>query len=749
MIFSEIETVRLCDLFLATPYTIDVSRNFGFKLDEKIFQTNLYTSSFDETRISNQSVEKNVKFDRTVKEVLLGLTDRYSKVNVLHISGVTGCGKTTYIRHLLWRFKDVIGQYEIIDYEGCTSDEQPFIARIIKLLGEYPSEVVSDFFNAIICGQEKGIFELTAFSDLIPYLQCFKRLLVEIDVNKESIYEIIHMVRNKCSSKIEYLRFLITVEFLLILISRFLKKEDNPIVLVIDHFDHVSYLSGNEEILLSAIIQFSKDCNYFFADNYNSTQTFHNKSVERVFQNTKLQIILTTRLTSGRRYESFYPDWELMHGWTNVIFPENFYDQKAIISTRVNFFNQIENIHQSLVARKLLYVRGLSEVAYYTPTFSRLFNGSIRFCIYTLCDIVERYPEQMIKEVFSLYHSSSGKAIYIGAVGFFMGLLLDYFKMHGIFEEKLHLKSYHYSCEAIPLSRIVLTVLREKGGRCSLLDMFVLLEPLGITTETIIRTIWDLSMSSRNIWRSLIVFEMHVPITESDLIEQAKMFKRKIYDVKEYTELVMCSSGDAYLSDVLSHFEYMQSTYDLHRGINEMTYLPLFANDSEEIIIGNNGEEIYRFELKIRRVFNEVRKCCHNSRRFAALVMAKEGLSEYEYLNLSFYNYHTSSLYDWQDYKLSYESRIIFAHIAYIDNYRRYLLVKYRHEGFQKQNELSQKLIEWIITYLKLCKHKDVLLSPNQEETVARLWSESKKILSSSDFMFNDITGHGAMLYNE
>jgi len=121
-------------------------------------------------------------------------------------------------------------------------------------------------------------------------------------------------------------------------------------------------------------------------------------------------------------------------------------------------------------------------------------------------------------------------------------------------------------------------------------------------------------------------------------------------------------------------------------------------------------------------------------------------LSEDEYLNRSFYNYHTRSLHDRQDYKSSYESQIIFQHIDYMESYRRYLWAKYYTEGTQKQNELSQKLIEWIIKYLDLCMDKEVLLSPSQEEAATRIWLEYTKSFLSPDSIYNVNLGDGDVI---
>ena len=739
MFYGDIETVGLSNLLLATPYSKDARINFGHQLDEETFIKHLYTRS-DERTGKNEIVCNEIKrFNMKVEDLILRLNYQFSKVDVLYIIGESGCGITTFIHFLLWRLKEKIGLYDIINCEMYSWVEEPFIERIVSLINKYSLEVVIDFFNAIACSQEESLFAYSSFSDLTPYMKRFNKYLRSIASKKatyEDIYNVIESVIESSHNQRERLRILFTMGFFLLVLSRFFKSEEGSIVIVIDDFDHVNYLTQfeKEEVFFPVLIKFSQDCNYFFAENYDRKKTFLNMPVSQACKNTKLQIIFTTNRFTACRYKAQHPEVESMYRWTFLTLPENFYDHNVIISNRVRYYIQVEGWKQKLIAEKLLLVKRMSEVAYHTPIFSRLFNGSIRFCIYTLCEIVEKYPEQMLREVINLYDNARDNGnTYDGAVGYFIGLLFDHFKQNGIYEQKLHL-SLCRKDGVVTLSRVILTILREKGGRCSLLDIFILLQPLGIATESIAETVWDLGESCRDVWCRLILFEMHVPTGIPDLLKQAINYDKKVYDINEYSELVMCSAGDAYLSNVLPHFEFIQSRHNLHGGIINSNFQPLFSSDSEEIIRKYNGDKCYRFELKIQRVLYDVEDYCYNSCRFAEVVMEKEGWSRDDYINMSFYNYHNDSVGNWQDLKSSYESRIVFQHVYYIENYRRYLLVKYEQEGYQKQKELSSKLIMLIIEYLELSLNPILcFLTPIQREEATRLLKNSYVILDSPE----------------
>lgn len=89
-------------LLQATPYTKETRNNFDYNLTKKIFFENLYTA-----RSRNpEFVAENDLFDNRIKQIRKDIYNEFGKVNMIHIAGYAGCGKTTYIHHLLWSLRD-------------------------------------------------------------------------------------------------------------------------------------------------------------------------------------------------------------------------------------------------------------------------------------------------------------------------------------------------------------------------------------------------------------------------------------------------------------------------------------------------------------------------------------------------------------------------------------------------------------------------------------------------------------------
>ena len=724
--YQDINNIRCEYLLKATPYSKENTVNFGEDLDKETFFSCLYS----ERDKRNGNIENDL-FDNKVATAMQDLGNEFAKVSILHISGYAGCGKTTYLHHLLWKMRGDIGRYDVIDYEGSLRAIDPFVERTAFLLGEYYDlDIVCDFIDAII---EENLFVSVRFRNLFPFLREFRDMLKYCskgqDSDKDSLYNLIYAFENHFKNQGVFLRFLFIIDFFLLLLDRFLKERNSPMVLVIDNSDSMSDLS-EEQTLLPTMMDFSKDCNYFFVSNHKRNTVFLDKTVAQVCKSTKLQIIFTTRIATERRYETVYPDLETYTAWTSIKLPENYYNHKDVITKRINFYLSQEKV-EGAVSKKLKQIKKLTNVAYHNSHFMKLFNGSMRVCVERLCSVIEDYPNEIVQEVINLYdQASGGSEAYEGAVGFFLALILDSFKHAGVYHSKLDLCPCRKD-GTVTLSRIILTILREKGGRCSLLDMFQILTPLGFSSEEIATTIWNLCEEKREIWRRLLLFEMHVPTKAQKFINQATLFDHGNRDVEAYSELVMCTAGNAYLEFVLPHFEFMQSRHDMNGSIIDLKYQPLYADSSEELVKTKEGLQ-YRFELKIKRMFDDVSDCCYNSSFFAYRVMDYRGYSREEYLNQSFFNYHSIGWDGGPSPKQSYESRLIFRHITYIEKYRRFLLSKHFKDSKETKVDISKRLIGLIKNYLLLYQNRDIVFqTPYQDKAATELLEIIKNIEKS------------------
>jgi len=235
--------------------------------------------------------------------------------------------------------------------------------------------------------------------------------------------------------------------------------------------------------------------------------------------------------------------------------------------------------------------------------------------------------------------------------------------------------------------------------------MLKLLTPFGYDAKVICTQIWNLCEISReNAWRRLLVFDVIIPANIEELTRQAVVYEEGDADPSHYSELITCSAGRAYMEFVVPHFEFMLSRHDLSvESYNYVKYRALFSKHSEETVDRRiKDKAVYNFERKIDLVYADVKDCCYNSMTFANAVMKHLHIGRSEYIKKSFYNYHSSGWGNEIGPKQSYESRLIFRHVGYIEKYRCYLLSKKEDEPIVVRADINRRLVDRIIRYLKL-----------------------------------------------
>ena len=707
--FYENIVVNECEhLLQATPYTKETRNNFDGDLTKNIFFDHLYT----ERSNRQEFAVENDLFDNRIKQITKDIHNKYGKISMIHIAGYAGCGKTTYIHHLLWSLRDEIGIYDVIDYESCKRASEPFINRVAKLIHtEYDIHQLLDYFEDII---SSTLYNVNRFREQLPLLKEFccraESLLAGNSQVSENSYRIlidkfeddyVDSRDNKHIAKREFLSFLLFFEFILLLYNKFWQTLNSPVFLVIDNADSLSNLS-EESLLLEALKNFNNDCNYFFAWNLANEVALNEKKVSDVLKQTKLVIFFTTRIATIRKYESLEPDWEKIDGWNSLIFPSHYYDHKEIIDHRIEYYINEEKSHSELV-ENLQLVKSLSEIAYHNYNFMRLFNGNYRICVEKICNILNMSQKSRIDELLKLYAEiNDNPDATEGANGYFLSLVLAVFKDDGVYSEVLDLSPCRKD-GTISLSRIIMTILREKGDRCSLLDLLELLVPIGFDAVKVCAQVWKLSEVSRTHgWRRLFLFDVIVPSKLEELKVQAVNYVTGDRNIANYSELVICTAGQAYMEFIIPHFEFMLSRHELDVGTSAQgKYLPLFAKSSEQIISNNYNKVLYRFDKKIELVYKDVVDCCYNSVTFSEKVQKHFNITRGEYIKSTYYNYHPVG-WDHVGPKQSYESRLIFRHVGYIEKYRSYLLNSQKGFSFDQRVDINRRLVEWIVKYLKL-----------------------------------------------
>lgn len=734
---DDIDKIEEEYLLKATPFIRDTRINFSNKLTPELFFEKLYTDKIVEADI--EANKENDKFDNDIQRCLKTIDNKFAKVDLIHIAGYGGCGKTTYIRYLLWKlWKEKKLECDVVDFEGSNTVKTPFTKRICEQI-VFNKKNISEYFSDLL---NNNIFDLSRFQNVMLNLEELKDVIIlsankDEDELQEKLEWLFSIQEKKFQTYDEYIYFLAVIDFLLQVYKSLSSSCQFPMIIVFDNVDSISDIS-EEKAIVSALKIFINDCNFFFGMNIDNKKQYRGRLVSEIVDNLKFTVFLATRIITIKKYMELEPDLEKVYGWVSFKMPQHYYNHYSIINKRVKYYiNEEGKNSQKKTITRLKEIDKFAYIVYRTYNFKRLFNGNIRFCFDTLCKLHSLYAfGPLFNESIKLYTKKQEIPEALdGSLGIILSLLLNYFKDHGVYSEKLHLSECQCDHE-ISLSRIILTIIREKGGSCSLLDIFRLLKHVG-SLEEICNIVWDLSESKREYWRRLINFNTNFPHSPSDLYIQAELFQQENFDVEKYSEIDICTAGLAYIDYVVPHFEFMLSRHRYGVGrVENVNYQPLFCEKSEDLLPNNNSnsEQKYRFERKIDWVLKDVSDCCINSAYFAKGVMNTFEFDKFEYVNNSFFNYHTTNRDGTVGYRQSYESRLIFSHIGYIERYRRYLLKKHKGELREKLQDINKRLAERIQRYLDLYFDEENCFHTVPQDEAAKILNDQIRIIRDSKY---------------
>ena len=702
---ADINAIKAEYLLKATPFHKSTRINFDKKLTESIFFENLFVDRMPKIEDS-ETKKSNDIFDSQINDVLRNLNNPYAKVDLLHIYGYGGCGKTTFLRNLLRvNYNFDCNKDHIIDFEGCK--------KIIDAYTEtLPKMVIANINNLDLLLEllakintkrfEKSLPQIKAFLNHITFEYGQKRINVKEDVDKAM--PLLLEGNNPHLS----LYNVVVIDFFFTIINGLKNNFDNttiPINLVLDNVDSVENID-EEYLFLDVIKEFINDCNFFIGHNIDNTKTIKGYPISDLILKIKINCFLTTRIATAHKFKDIAPDMEKIYGWNSIEMPENYYNHCNIIKHRINYYERQELNNSSERMKELLQIREFSDAVFNATKFRKLFNNNIRFIIDTICVIIQKYANTgLISECCELSNKQDEfGGLAEGINGVIYSLLFNYFKENDVYNSKLHLTDCQLDGK-VSLSRIILTIIREHNWSCNLNDIFVMLIPLFDENE-ICEVLFSLCKLNRDVWRRLIIISSPCPQSAGDLKELAKEFKRGNIDNCLECKINLCSSGNAYIEDIIPHFEFMLSRHKYeYRYDTNINYQPLFSKTSELIISDTSGLNQYLFERKIDWVYNDVKDCCINCSGFSDKIInflsTEQPISKNEYLNNTYFNYHPVNSDGYPEMRQSYESRLIFRHIGYIEHYRQYLLKKHK-EKTTYCKDINERLVVRIKMYLDL-----------------------------------------------
>lgn len=216
---------------------------------------------------------------------------------------------------------------------------------------------------------------------------------------------------------------------------------------------------------------------------------------------------------------------------------------------------------------------------------------------------------------------------------------------------------------------------------------------------------------------------------------QEYAYRNKSVDANDYSEVEMCTSGNAYVEYVVPHFEFMLSRHDHNIELfTNSRYQPLFTDDSEKQTMSSSQYK-YKFERKINWVYEDVHDCCYNSVHFSNQVCQYYEIEKSDYIQNTVYNYMAQASDGTVRFKQSYESRLIFSHIGYIERYRRYLLKRHEKDTLELRADLNKRTIGFIKLYLNLYNDPNTCYPTETQNKAARELIEAIRKIEDSNFM--------------
>ena len=325
-------------LLEATPFHKDPRINFLGKLTPDIFFKEFYVDSID---ISEESQDRSIlKFTKGFNDTLDATTDNpYAKVDMIHIEGYGGCGKTTFIRHLLWsKFNDYSLKY-VIDFAGTQHVENVYIFALSKLIYE-------NFYYSKTLDLEElkniKLFETRCFGNvfklIVDFVDELKKLEAKSFLSEDDIITLFLSFKDAHKDDLEngYIRFLLRFYFIIQMMEN-INMGNKPIIIVLDNVDSIDNIEEERNFVLE-LKQFIIDCNYFFGLNANNNNLLHNRTISEIIEKYKMICFLTTRIVTFRKIVEFHPDMEELYGWKSFKFPKNYFNHVSIINKKIDYY---------------------------------------------------------------------------------------------------------------------------------------------------------------------------------------------------------------------------------------------------------------------------------------------------------------------------------------------------------------------------------------------------------------------------
>lgn len=366
------------------------------------------------------------------------------------------------------------------------------------------------------------------------------------------------------------------------------------------------------------------------------------------------------------------------------------YDKVRIANTRlqtyIDIFSKETTSDTDVQVHNAKLLDSILQDPYVAQTIFDVFNNDYRICLLEILKIVE--SGKLNEEYYDCIRKNR---FWNGSRGVIYRLIFNTFKSNGYFDKLKIVDFKNRGVKVSSPSRLILTYIANltderhtsDGRSVSFAD---LIDDIGskIEDSEVARCIWEMyNLITAEDWCNLILFAETENASEEDLASELASYrenqrsKKPISKNTVATRLKITTAGLAFLTYVATHFEYFSCRLFGER------MPPLFYKSS----LGLKDEE-YVYKAIINAVLKEVQIC---AQKLLDHSESENGLCNSDNSDFVFRRAERSAQY--------HGERLIFSHIRYLDEYRRFVLLT---EEADVSHNVAEYTIDIISKYISI-----------------------------------------------
>lgn len=702
------------------PYSLIPSRTIFFSQD------GLYADVEKNGMILLRNRKKPVDFDQLLKE-----WDKSEESCVVLIEGFAGCGKSTLVQYILLKqLKTVKYDYSFFNYDLEAQNNLIIhneIGEVIKKSSIYEA-IKKSFFEQFMktIKINKNIFmEFTSLLELCKDYQPFNSLFYDY-YDTDTYSEIIAYVREdiikneklisknlwKQTSQISSSECLLALDYLLRL-SMYKNRMLDKLYVCYDNLDAIedaTDLKDFDDELVAFSFRIDKFIIFLQTKQFFSNLRLPHFIIMATYR--KITAIMANiseaayREVAMDKYAAVEQGKYIYHIDATSVFSYN-----KIVAKRKqyfeNYFKAAVNISKAAKAKIMDELSSWNKLnqnlEIMHSRYACLWNQNYRTCslianelykesAYNFRQYVNCIDNSKINDGYSSSEDDEGNSIlcsYYGGSAIILSSVCKVFHSHHIWDEFLDLTPLNPdppSYKKVSFSRMILTYIYNRNVSVPLEELFDFFCRNELFSYYKLCHILA-NMLARNmdgVWRRPIYYSRELIYSERAkdiekvLIDECKRIKEGKNVLNKY-EFLLCDSGKAYVERLMQEFEFFSNRLS---NKNRPLYLYKSLAEIEDIV--NN-------------VYQAVLGCCKNMELFRQKLIELNEITEEQYLSLPIHPItnitHSPQLHT---------ERIIFSHIAYLNNVRLYYLDSAIISDVDKRKEYNEMFVDYIGRYLEL-----------------------------------------------